>query len=140
MEFLGEVVDGALTAQKIRGEKLDHLNYTPSAAALHVNSKQSKSGRKDTHTGDPFCVFCESKGHWAQDCKKVTEVSERREKLKAAHCCFLCLNRGHSARACGRKGRASCTRCKGAHHRSILMRQGPLLHPSERLRKLPSAR
>jgi len=98
MEFLGEVVDGALTAQKIRGEKLDHLNYTPSAAALHVNSKQSKSGRKDTHTGDPFCVFCESKGHWAQECKKITEVSERREKLKLAHRCIHCFNRGHNAR------------------------------------------
>jgi len=90
MEFLGEEVDGALTAQKIRGETFDHPNYTPSAAALHVNSKQSKSGRKDRHTGDPFCVFCESKGRGAQECKKVTEVTERRE-LKLAHRCFSLL-------------------------------------------------
>jgi len=75
MEFLGEV-DGALTAQKIRGETLDNPNYIPSAAALHVNSKQPRSGRKERYTGDPFCVFCESKGNWAQECKKVTEVSE----------------------------------------------------------------
>jgi hypothetical protein len=59
MEFLGEEVDGALTAQKIRGEPLDHLNNIPSSAALHINSKQPKSGRKDRHTGDLFCVFCE---------------------------------------------------------------------------------
>ena len=44
IEFLGEEVDGVLTAQKICGETLDHPNYIPSAAALHVNSKQSKSG------------------------------------------------------------------------------------------------
>ena len=44
MEFLGEVVDGALTAKKIRGETLDNPNYIPSAAALHVNSKQPRSG------------------------------------------------------------------------------------------------
>ena len=56
LEFLGEV-DGALTAQKIRGETLDHPNSIPSAAALHVISKQSKSGRKDRHTGDSFCVL-----------------------------------------------------------------------------------
>jgi hypothetical protein len=31
----------------------------------------------------------------------------------------FCLNRGHNARMCSRKGRASCTICKGAHHRSI---------------------
>jgi len=98
MEFLGEEIDGVLTAQKIRRETLDHLNYTPSAAALHVNSKQSKSGRKDRHTGDPFCVFCESKGQWAQESTKLTEVSERREKLKSAYHCFLCLNCGHNAR------------------------------------------
>jgi hypothetical protein len=44
MEFLGEEVDGVLTARKIRGELLDHLNYVPSPAALHVNSNQPKSG------------------------------------------------------------------------------------------------
>jgi len=51
MEFLGEEVDEALTAQKICGETLDHPNYILSAAALHVNCKHSKSGRKDTHNG-----------------------------------------------------------------------------------------
>ena len=70
MEFLGEEVDGALTAQKIRREALNHPKYIPSAAALHINTKQPKSGRKDRHNGDPFCVFCESKGHRAQECKK----------------------------------------------------------------------
>jgi hypothetical protein len=130
LEFLGEEVDGALTAQKIRGETLDHLNSMPSAAALHVNSKQSKSERKDRHTGDPFCVFCESKGHWAQDCRKVTEVSDRRGKLKSAHRCFLCLNRGHNARVCSKRGRASCTRCKGAHHRSLCNETGAITTPA----------
>jgi hypothetical protein len=124
MEFLGEEVDGALTAQKIRGDTLDFPTHIPSAAALHVNSKPSKSGRKDKHTGDPFCVFCESRGHWAQECKKVTELSERKEKLKLAHRCFLCLNRGHNAKVCSRRGRASCTRCKGAHHRAICNETG----------------
>jgi len=57
MEFFSKEVDGALTAQKIRGETLDHPNYIPSAAALHVNSKQSKSGRRDRHIGDSICVF-----------------------------------------------------------------------------------
>jgi hypothetical protein len=119
LEFLGEEVDGALTAQKICGEALDNPNYFPSAMALHVNSKQTKSGQNNRHTGYPFCVFCESKGHWAQDCRRVTEVSERREKLKSAHRCFLCLNRGHNAKVCSKKDQALCAKCKEAHHRSI---------------------
>jgi len=79
MEFLSEEVDGALIAQKIRGESTDTPNYIPSAAALHFSSKQPRSGRKDRHKDEPFCVFCEAKGHWAQECKKVTSVTDRRE-------------------------------------------------------------
>jgi len=130
MEFLGKEVDGALTAQKTRGETLDHPNYVPSAAALHVNFKQSKSGRKDRHTGDSFCAFCESRGHWAQECRKVTGVSERREKLKSAHRCFLCANRGHNAIVCSKRGRGLCTRCKGAHHRSTCNETGAVTTPT----------
>jgi len=81
MEFLGVEIDGAFTAQKLRGETLVHPNYISSAVTLHVNSKQSKSGRKDRHTGDAYCVFCESKGQWAQECMMVTEVSERTSLL-----------------------------------------------------------
>ena len=43
MEFLSEEVDGALIAQKIRGESTDPPHYTPSAVALHVSSKQPRS-------------------------------------------------------------------------------------------------
>ena len=96
-------------------QKFSIIQTTSHQERLFTSTLNShKSGRKDKNTGDPFCVFCESKGHWAQD-YKVTEVRER----KAAHRCFLCLNRCHNGRACSRKGRASCTRCKGAHHRSI---------------------
>ena len=68
IDFLGEGVDGALTAQKIRGGTLDHPSYIPSA-----NSKQPRSVRKDRYT-----VFCESKGRRAQECRKVTGVNAGR--------------------------------------------------------------
>jgi len=66
MEFLSEEVDVAFVAQKIRRESTDTPNYIPSAAAFHVSSKQPRSGRKDRHKDEPFCVFCEAKGHWAE--------------------------------------------------------------------------
>jgi hypothetical protein len=59
MEFLSEEVDRALTTQEVCGETLDHPNYILSAAVLQVNSTQPRSARKDRHTGDTFCVFCE---------------------------------------------------------------------------------
>jgi hypothetical protein len=82
LEFLGEEVDSTLVTQKIRGESIGNAGYVPSAAVLHVRSKPSKLGQRGNKRREPFCVFCEAKGHWAQDCKRVTSVTERRDKLK----------------------------------------------------------
>jgi hypothetical protein len=57
MDFLSEEVEGALTAQKIGGETVDHSNRIPSAAALHINSKQPKLGRKDRRMGTLSVCF-----------------------------------------------------------------------------------
>jgi len=46
MEFLGEEVDGALTALKIRGETSPASNFTPTAATLHVHSKSGSTSRR----------------------------------------------------------------------------------------------
>jgi len=61
MDFLGEEVHGALTAQKIRGETSLASNFTPTAATLHVRSKLHSTSRRSRRSVDPFCVFCESK-------------------------------------------------------------------------------
>ena len=127
MEFLVEEVDGALTAQKICGDTL--IIRTTSYQLRRFTSILSIRNQ-DRHTGNQFCVFCETKGHLAQDCRRLTEVSERRDKLKSAHRCFLCLNRGHSTKVCSKKGRALCTKCKGAHHRSIYNDAGTAIKPS----------
>ncbi|KAJ4427073.1 hypothetical protein ANN_24688 [Periplaneta americana] len=66
MEFLGEEVDGALTTQKIRGDAFSSASI-PSTATLRVDSKTGSRSRKSRSAPDPFCAFCESLGHWAQD-------------------------------------------------------------------------
>jgi len=68
--------------QKIRGESIGNTGYVPSAAALHVSSKPNKFGQRGDKRAEPFYMFCEAKGHWRQDCKRVTSVTERREKLR----------------------------------------------------------
>ena len=120
MQFLGEVVVGALTAQRIRGETSSACNFTTTAATLHVNSKAGSTSRKGRSV-EPFCVFCECNGHWAQDCKTVTDVKERVEKLKSTKRCFLFLNRGHHTHACNKRGKVICSKCKKGHHRSVCM-------------------
>jgi len=118
MAFLGKEVDGALTTWKIRGESSGLSSYTPTAATLHVHTKSAAPPRKSTKGHEPFCVFCDYRGHWAQDCK-ITDRAERIERLKRANRCFLCLNKGHTAANCGKKGKAKCAKCKRSHHVSI---------------------
>jgi hypothetical protein len=120
MKYLGEEVDGVLTAQKIRGEPSLASSLTPTAATLHVHSKSGSTSRR-SRSVEPLFVFCESTGHWAQDCKAVTDVKEGIEKLKSANRCFLCLNRGHHTHACSKRGKVFCSRCKNGHHRSVCM-------------------
>ena len=120
MTFLGEEVDGALTAHKIRGEVASRCEYTPTAATLHVQSKSRGPARRDAKgPPEPFCVFCESRGHWAQDCKRVVDIGERIDKLKRANRCFLCLNRGHTSSNCRKKGKVQCAKCRKSHHQSL---------------------
>jgi hypothetical protein len=108
MTFLGEEVDGALTAHKIRSEVTSRYGYTPTAATLHIQSKSRGPAWRDARGPEPFCVFCESRGHWAQDCKRVVDIGERSDKVKRANRCFLCLNCGHTASHCSKKGKVQC--------------------------------
>ena len=85
MAFLGEEVDGALTTQKIRGESSSLSGYTSTAATLHLNAKSAGPARKTTKGPEPFCVFFDCCCHWAQDCKNITDVTERIERLKKAN-------------------------------------------------------
>ena len=119
MTFFGEEVDGALTTRKIRGEASGLSMYTPTAATFHVHAKSATPPRKSTKGHESFCIFCDYRDHWAQDRKKITDFAERIERLKRANRCFLCLNKGHSAANCGKKGKASCAKCKRSHHVSI---------------------
>ncbi|PNF36572.1 hypothetical protein B7P43_G15345 [Cryptotermes secundus] len=119
MEFLSVEVEGALTTQKICGESLSVSNLTPTVATFHISSKNQKNIRRIKGPMELFCIFIESRCHWAQDCDTVIATCSRIEKLKAANRCFICLNWGHKARTCSKKGRALCTNCKRSHHRSI---------------------
>jgi len=106
MAFLNEEVEGAIITRKIRGDVTGLDPLTPTTAAFHVRTKSTKPPTsKPKGRQKPFCVFCENRGHWAQDCKEFTDVKDRTEKLKLASRCFLCLNRGHSLKNCSKKGK-----------------------------------
>jgi len=130
LEFLGEEVDGALTAQNIRGETLVHPNSIASARALHVNSKQSKSGRKDKYTGDPFCVFCESEGHCAQ--RMQGDGGERSQRKAQISISLLSLLESRPQRkSLQQEGLSLMHEMQRAHHRSICNETGAITTPTK---------
>jgi hypothetical protein len=72
MEYLNEEVDGALKAQKIRGESSLVTTYVPTAAALQVSTKLRKPKRQTKQKPEAFSPSCKARGNWAQDCQQIT--------------------------------------------------------------------
>jgi hypothetical protein len=128
MKVHGIQRNGALTAQKIRGETSLGSNLTPTAATLHVRSKSGSTSRR-SRSVESFCVFCENNSHWAQHCKTVIDVNWRIERVKAANRCFLCLNRGHHTHACSNMCKVFCSKCKTGHHQFVWTRTRPQAEP-----------
>ena len=75
-----------------------------------------------------ICVYC-YEGHPSELCRKVTDVSKRKELLRRFGRCYICL-RGNHIRS------KTCTVCKERHHVSICNKEkqetvndvGPGLH------------
>ena len=62
------------------------------------------------------CSYCRNQ-HSSVSCKTVTDPAERKQILKKASRCFVCLRRHHTSRDC--RSTLKCTNCGGRHHTSI---------------------
>ncbi|GFR18725.1 uncharacterized protein TNCT_488961 [Trichonephila clavata] len=108
MRFLSEEVEGTVTANNIKGSLVPSY---PMKSTLENFNVHSRPIRKDK-TISPFCPFCETSGHWPQQCNSVTDIDARIQKLKATNRCFLCTNRGHVQKNCFRKEKYCCSKCR----------------------------
>ena len=66
----------------------------------------------------PTCTYCR-KDHASNACKNVTSIAARKEILKRAGRCFVCLKRNHISKDCS--SRMKCLKCGRQHHISICM-------------------
>ena len=64
----------------------------------------------------PTCIYCR-KDHASNPCKNVTSIAARKEILKRAGRCFVCLKRNHISKTCS--SRMKCLKCGRQHHISI---------------------
>jgi len=77
-----------------------------------ATSLLSQSG--ESHA--PKCCYCKQ-SHSSNSCQVVTDVSQRKQILRKAGRCFVCLRRNHMSREC--RSTLKCARCGGRHHVTI---------------------
>ena len=72
------------------------------------------------NVGGPTCSYCRG-NHFADRCRVVTNVANRKKKLMKDGRCFRCLTVGHLSSKCPNS--KVCYKCKGKHHTSICERK-----------------
>ena len=88
--------------------KKPHQRGTPTTAAFMASN-----------SGHTRCVYCDQE-HQPSSCTVVTEVSARKEALRKAGRCFVCLKRYHILKEC--RSTTNCSKCRGRHHSTICPR------------------
>ncbi|KAG0426150.1 hypothetical protein HPB47_026726 [Ixodes persulcatus] len=78
----------------------------PSALALPTSSVAPEPGS---------CPLCTGIGHQLQDCNTNISSDTKRNRLRAARCCFRCGKVNHVARNCRTSTRLVCGTCSGRH-------------------------
>ena len=95
---------GATTSTRLAEKPTESTPHTAAALVSKVTSSA------------PTCCFCQQ-GHASSTCRVVTAVNQRKNILKRAGRCFVCLRRGHIGRTC--RSMTRCCYCNLQHHSSI---------------------
>ncbi|CAB4030686.1 E3 ubiquitin- ligase DZIP3, partial [Paramuricea clavata] len=80
-----------------------------SAAALFTRQGHGNYGRIK-------CAYCLGE-HSHENCKKITDINERKQLIRKYGRCFICLKKGHISKNCS--SNVNCNACGKRHHRSV---------------------
>ena len=107
-------------AHKPRTEKLEsherrknNMYGHGGASAAALFTRQDQGSGIDGRTK---CAYCLGE-HSHEDCKKITEVTERKQLIRKYGRCFICLKKGHISKNCS--SNVNCSACGKRHYRSI---------------------
>ena len=85
-----------------------------------LNERLATGAALLTKSDEIQCAYCRGK-HRHEQCTKVTSLDDRKKLLRKYARCFLCMRKGHRAKAC--RSKEKCNNCKGFHHNSICEKQ-----------------
>ncbi|GBN73098.1 hypothetical protein AVEN_155738-1 [Araneus ventricosus] len=114
-----KISNTALRAFMMLGEPAKAFCALPFTKAFSINSKTQYNPKNYSKKPSPFCPFCNIAGHWLQECKSVTDIDVRVQKLKIAGRWFFSTNKGHNVRSYPKTDKAFCIKRKRKQHVSI---------------------
>ena len=103
--------------QAIDGNKnssSDETDYSTGHNLLNNSRKPDKRYEKKYDSTLKVCVYCGGRNHISTRCNTITHIETRRNILKKAGRCFLCLSKGRLKKHC--KVKYSCVKCDSKDH------------------------
>ena len=121
VEKLMKIVDREVDArERSAASRTSNPNSTPAPKRPLPRAPPTAAALMTSNVGPAHCAFCEQ-NHVSSSCTVVTDISARKEVLRKAGRCYVCLRKGHISRDCRSTG--SCNKCRGRHHHAICPRR-----------------
>ena len=94
--------------------KIDETDYSTGHNLLNNSRKSDKKYEQKYDSALKVCVYRGGKSHISTRCNTITHIETRRNILKKAGRCFLCLSKAHLKIHC--KVKCSCVKCGSKDH------------------------
>ncbi|XP_011408081.1 PREDICTED: uncharacterized protein LOC105315219 [Amphimedon queenslandica] len=113
-------------------KEIEARERTAAANQPHGKTHREQPTSAALYTGDRVitCCYCQH-NHSHNLCPKVTSPESRKQLLRKAGRCFVCLKRGHVSVAC--RSSIKCSKCGNRHHISICPRNDSDKHAQQPL-------
>ncbi len=114
IDKLLEVIKKEVAARE--SSELKSQGNKPFNGKFHQRQDASTANSLFTSDCKPHCVYCHAE-HYSASCTEVCQAKDRKEILRKAGPCFVCLKTNYKSRECNSS--KNCRHCTGKHHQSI---------------------
>ena len=112
LDILGKEIKIREMGKPLSKPKSGYVDEKEHKKSKNLNTTSALFMRKDSG----LCAFCLGK-HAHEDCRKVSNLDERKRIIRKFGRCFICLQKGHRAAECRKTYK--CKNCRESHHTSI---------------------
>lgn len=92
-----DLIQSEIDAREMSGKikaAIEQVKRPSSSKASLSTAGTFFGATSNTQSTVPKCVYCTER-HFSASCRKVTDISARKDILRRDKTCFMCLKRGH---------------------------------------------